>query len=103
MKEAEVDALAMQWVNARVAHLLLVHRMMTMEEGDGPKKELVPDGYEPVNVHPECRDHRALLFLHSTSEGRKGPHGECINVKGTSLAYQRWLFAAGPHCTEHIH
>ena len=30
MKEVEVDALAMPWVNARVAHLLLVHRMTTM-------------------------------------------------------------------------
>ena len=27
MKEAEIDALVMPWVNARVAHLLLVHRM----------------------------------------------------------------------------
>ena len=41
MKEAEVDALAMLWVNARVAHLL-VHRMM-MEVGDGLKKELGPN------------------------------------------------------------
>ena len=30
MKEAEIDALATLWVNARVVHLLLVHRMMTM-------------------------------------------------------------------------
>ena len=31
MKEAEIDALAMPWANARVAHLLSVCRMMTME------------------------------------------------------------------------
>ena len=43
-----MDALAMPWANARVAHLLSVHRMMTMEEGDGPKKELVPDGYDQL-------------------------------------------------------
>ena len=30
-----MDALAMPWVNARVAHLLLVCRMMPMEVGDG--------------------------------------------------------------------
>ena len=42
MKEVEVDALAMPWANARVAHLLLVHRMMTMEVGDGLKEELDP-------------------------------------------------------------
>ena len=29
MKEVEVDALVMPWANARVVHLLLVHRMMT--------------------------------------------------------------------------
>ena len=33
MKE-EVDALAMPWVNARVAHLLSVHRMTAVKEGD---------------------------------------------------------------------
>ena len=40
MKEAEVDALAMPWVNARVAHLLLVHRMVPMEVGEGQKEEV---------------------------------------------------------------
>ena len=41
----EVDALAMPWANARVVHLLSVHRMMTMEVGDGLKEEPDPDGY----------------------------------------------------------
>ena len=31
MREAEIDALAIPWVNARAAHLLAVHRMMPME------------------------------------------------------------------------
>ena len=48
MKEAEVDALAMPWVNARVAHLLFVHRMMTVEVGDGLKEEPDPDGYDQL-------------------------------------------------------
>ena len=34
-----MDALAMPWVNARAAHLLLVHRMMPMEVGDGQKEK----------------------------------------------------------------
>ena len=34
MKEKEIDALAMPWVNARVAHLLLVHRMTAIKVGD---------------------------------------------------------------------
>ena len=41
MKEAEVDALAMLWANARVAHLLSVHKMMPVEVGDGQKRELI--------------------------------------------------------------
>ena len=34
-----MDALAMPWVNVRVAHLLLVHRMMPMEVGDSQKEK----------------------------------------------------------------
>ena len=34
MKEAEIDALAMPWANARAAHLLAVHRVMPTEVGD---------------------------------------------------------------------
>ena len=46
MKAVEVDALVMLWANARVVHLLSVHRMTTMEVGDGLKEELDPDGYD---------------------------------------------------------
>ena len=38
MKKAEVDALAMPWTNARVAHLLSVHRMVPVEVGVVPVK-----------------------------------------------------------------
>ena len=48
MKEAEVDTLAMPWANARVVHLLLEHRMTTMEVGDGLKEELDPDSYDQL-------------------------------------------------------
>ena len=48
MKEAEVDALAMPCMNARVEHLLSVCRMMTMEVGDGLKEEPDPDGYDQL-------------------------------------------------------
>ena len=36
------------WANARGAYLLLVHRMMTVEVGDGLKKELGPDSYDQL-------------------------------------------------------
>ena len=46
--EEEIDALAMPWSNARVAHLLLVCRMMTVEVGDGIMAGPNPDGYDQV-------------------------------------------------------
>ena len=36
-----MDALVMLWENTRVAHLLLVHRMMPMEVGDGHKEKFI--------------------------------------------------------------
>ena len=40
MREVEMDALAMPWVDARVAHLLAVCRMMPMEVGDDQEEIL---------------------------------------------------------------
>ena len=37
MKEAEMDALAMPWANARVVHLLAMHRMVPVEVEDDRK------------------------------------------------------------------
>ena len=48
MKEAEIDTLVMLWPNARVAHLLLVSRMTTMEVGDGIAEEPSSDSYDQV-------------------------------------------------------
>ena len=43
-----MDALAMPWANARVAHLLSVHRMVPVEVGDGQKEEVGIDGYDQL-------------------------------------------------------
>ena len=43
-----MDALAMPWANARVAHLLLVCRMVPMEVGDGQKEEVDMSGYDQL-------------------------------------------------------
>ena len=48
MKEAEIDALAIPWANARVAHLLSICRMTTVEVGDNIMEEPNPDGYDQV-------------------------------------------------------
>ena len=48
MKEAKIGVLAMPWTNARVAHLLAVCRMTTVEVGDSIVEEPSPDGYDQV-------------------------------------------------------
>ena len=48
MKEKEIDALAMPWVNARVAHLLLVCRMAAIKVGDESVEKPSSDDYDKV-------------------------------------------------------
>ena len=44
MKKREIDALAMPWVNARVAHLLSVHRVVATVVDDQTQKVLIQWG-----------------------------------------------------------
>ena len=48
MKEMEIDTLAMPWVNARVAHLLSVHRMTAIKVGDSIAEESSSEDYDQV-------------------------------------------------------
>ena len=48
MKQKKIDALATPWVNERVAHLLLVHRMTAIKVGGGAAEECGPDDYNQV-------------------------------------------------------
>ena len=48
MKETEIDALAMLWVNARVAYLLPVHRMTSITVGDEFTVEPSSDDYDEM-------------------------------------------------------
>ena len=48
MKETEIDDLAMPWVNAKVVHLLSVHRMTAIKIGDGIEEESSSDDYNQV-------------------------------------------------------
>ena len=75
MKEVEVDALVMPWANARVVHLLLVHRIMPVEVGDGQKEEVGTNGYDQLMYTQNAETIEPFLFLHCTSEGREGLHG----------------------------
>ena len=85
MKEAEIDALAALWVNARVVHLLSVCRMMTVEVGDGITEEPNPYCYDQVmfTQHVETIEpfssHMVLVKV-----GRAYT-GECINIMVQAL------------------
>ena len=48
MEDAEIDALVTPWANSRVAHLLLVCRMMPMEVGDDQKEEVDVNSYDQL-------------------------------------------------------
>ena len=48
MKEAERDTFEMPWVNATVAHLLLVCRITAMEVGNGIANKSSLDDYNQV-------------------------------------------------------
>ena len=80
MKEAGVDALAMPWANARVAHLLLVHRMVTMEVGDGLKEEVDTDCYDQLMYTQNAETIEP--FSSHVIPGKAGwaYMGECINI-----------------------
>ena len=85
MKEAEVDALVMQWVNARVVHLLSVCRMVPMEVGDGQKDEVGTDSYDQL-MYTQNVETIELFSSHVVlvKAGRAHP-GECINVMVQAL------------------
>ena len=50
MKEREIDALAMLWANARVAHLLPVQRVAATRVDDQTMEESSPDEYDKVVI-----------------------------------------------------
>ena len=85
MKEAEVDALAMLWENARVAHLLSVHRMMTMEAGGGLKEELDPDGYDQLMYIQNVETIEPFSSHIMPVKAGRAHMGECINIMVQAL------------------
>ena len=85
MKEAEIDALAMPWVNARVAHLLSVHRMMTVEVGDGIMEESNPDGYDQVMFTQNVETIEPFSSHVVPVKVGRAHTGDCINIMVQAL------------------
>ena len=88
MREAEMDALAMPWANARVAHLLSVCRMMPMEVGDGQKEkfDMNDDDQLMYTQNAETIDPFSSHII-PVKTGRAYV-GECINVMVQALQTQ---------------
>ena len=80
MKEAEVDALAMLWVNARVVHLLSVHRMMPMEVGDGQKEGVDMNSYDQLMYTQNAETIEPFSSCIIPVRAGRAYMGECINV-----------------------
>ena len=85
MKEVEVDALAMLWANARVAHLLSVCRMVTMEVGDDLKEEVDTDGYEHLMYTQNAETIEPFSSCVVPVKAGSAYMGECINIMVQAL------------------
>ena len=85
MKEVEIDALAMPWVNARVAHLLLVCRMMAVKVGDGIREESSPDGYDQAMFTQDVQTIESFSSCVVPVKAGRAYTGEHINIMVQAL------------------
>ena len=85
MKEAEIDALVMPWANARVTHLFLVCRMMTVEVGDGIMEEPNPDSYDQVMFTQNMETIEPFSSWVVPVKVGRAHTGDCINIMVQAL------------------
>ena len=80
-----MDTVAMPQVNARVVHLLLVHRMMSVEVGDGQKEEVNANGYDQL-MYTQNAETLELFSSHIIPVKAGRAHmGEHINIMVQAL------------------
>ena len=85
MKEAEIDALAMLWANARGTHLLSVCRMMAIEVGDDTAEESNSDDYDQVMSTQNMETIEAFSSHMVLVKVGRAYTGECINIMVQAL------------------
>ena len=85
IKKEEIDTLVMPWANARVAHLLSVCRMMTMEVGDSIMEEPNPDGYDQVMFTQNVETIEPFSTHVVLVKVQRAYTGECININIQAL------------------
>ena len=88
MKEADMDALATPWANARVAHLLSVDRMTPVEVGDGQNKEVDMNSYDQLMYTQNVETIEPFSSHIVPVRAGRAYMGECINVMVQALQTQ---------------
>ena len=85
MKEKEINALAMPWANARVAHLLPVCRMTAVKVGDGTVEESNSDNYDQVMFTQNVETKEAFSSHVMLVKAEKAYTGGHINIMAQAL------------------
>ena len=85
IKEKEIDALAMPWANARVAHLLPVQRAAATMVDNQTMGESNPDGYDDMVVTKKMETVDAFSSRVIPMKVEKAYMGECINIMTQAL------------------
>ena len=85
MKEKGIDALAMPWANARVAHLLSVHRAVATLLEDQISEIANPNGYDEVVFMRNAETIEAFSFWVISVKAEKAYTGQHINVMTKAL------------------
>ena len=85
MKGREIDALAMPWVNARVAHLLSMHRAAATVVDDETTESANWNGYDEVVFMKNMETIDAFSSHVLPIKAEKAYTGECINVMTQAL------------------
>ena len=88
MREAEMDALAMPWANARAAHLLVVCRVMPMDGGDDEEEKVNSIDDDPL-IYTQKAETLEPFSSHIIPVKTKEAYlGEHINVMVQALQTQ---------------
>ena len=80
MKERETDALGRSWANARVAHLISMHRAAATVLQDQTLESAIPNGYNEVVFTRNAETIEAFSSWVISIKVEKAYTGECINV-----------------------
>ena len=80
-----MDALATPWVNARVAHLLSVCRMMTIGVGNGQEEKLDVNDYDSLMYTQKAETIEPFSSHIVSVKTGKAYVGECINIMVQAL------------------